>query len=156
MQGKLTIVGARAMARVVERWVAIFRREHPDVDVIVAPAGSGVVAEALADGVADVAPLPRVLNQSERGLTMASSRDPRGVVVGFASARGQSSARPLVIYLNKATGGQPNGIATEFARVALSPEGQRQFAAGALTGVERKHALSALGGLVGGMPATAQ
>ncbi len=156
LQGKLTIVGARAMARVVDRWAAIFRREHPGVDVIVAPVGSGAAAGAMADGAADVAPLSRGLSQAERGLTAAASRDPRAVVVGFDPATESASRRPLMIYLNQAAGAPPSGIATEFVRVALSAEGQRQFAAGALNGAERARELSVLQDLAGGLPAAAR
>ena len=152
LQGRLTIVGARDMAHLVDRWAAIFHREHPAVDVIVAPAGSGAAAGAMADGVADVAPLARPLSQTERVVAAAASRNLRGVVVGFHPASA-SRRRPLVIYLNQGLDTPPSGVATEFVRVALSSEGQRQIAAGALSGAERARTLSALQNLAGRAPA---
>lgn len=123
LQGRLTIVGSRSMAGIVSRWATLFRRRHPGVRIVLMPTGSGTAAGAMADGQADLAPLPRRLHPRERSLAIAAYRTPRAVLVGVAS----SSRQPLYMYVNQPAGARTNAAAAEFIRIALSPEGQAQI-----------------------------
>jgi hypothetical protein len=116
LSGPLRIVGARATAGPVAHWVAIFRREHPGVKVAAALPGGGVAAGAMASGLADVAPMGRILKPQERALLADAGMQPAGVRVDpradlylYTAALGRDRASPAAL---------------EFVRIALSPEGR--------------------------------
>jgi hypothetical protein len=142
--GELSIAGSRAMSAVVDRWVAIFRREHPEVRVNMVLYGSGTAANAMAEGRADVAPLVRKMASDERAIVSAAQLDPRGIVVGFGPADRADADEPLLIYVSRGIGAQPSRAAIEFVRVALSAEGQAAMLDGRLPPATRSAAMRAL------------
>ncbi|MEO5494972.1 MAG: substrate-binding domain-containing protein [Sphingomonas sp.] len=144
ISGDLSIAGSRAMSGVVDRWVEIFRREHPEVRVNMILYGSGTAAGAMAEGRADVAPLVREMASNERSLVAAAQFDPRGIVVGYGPADRTGADEPLLIYVNRGIGAQPGRAAVEFVRVALSTEGQAALLAGRLPPARRSAAMRAL------------
>ncbi len=119
LTGELRIVGSRDLSELVDRWVGIFRREHPDVHVSAAMYGSGIAAGALAEGLADIAPMRRPLKLAEQSYLQQAGMVPQTISVT------RRERRPVYFYIRRSAGGKPNPAAIEFARVALSQEGQQ-------------------------------
>ncbi len=122
LDGALVVIGSRAMAEPVGRWVAIFRREHPAVPVTTRFYGSAVAVAALADGTADIAPLIHPLTTGNHDLAALSA-------FRIGTLRGSRSVPDDSIDMVFAAAGcAPNRLAViEFVEVALSLEGQWQI-----------------------------
>lgn len=120
LAGSLAVVGSRATAEPVARWVAIFRREHPAVHVTTAFYGTAVATAAVADGTADIAPLVRSLPNVRQARPLPVFR--------IGTLRGMNlNDRSLDIYVAPVSCAQNRLAAIEFVEVALSREGQRQI-----------------------------
>ena len=118
--GTLAVVGSRATAEPVGRWVAIFRREHPAVHVTTAFYGTAAAAAAVADGTADIAPLVRSLPN----VRLASPLP----VFRIGTLRGSNlNDHSLDIYVSPVSRAQSRLAAIEFIEVALGREGQQQI-----------------------------
>ncbi len=142
LHGELRIAGSFALRGTVERWAAIFHREHPGVRLRIALAGSGAAADALVQGQADVAPMTRSLRAGERALFAAERTAPLMVPLGqgkTALASGNGPWRPVSLYLYFRV--RPPEGALEFARIATSAEG---------TGRSRRSLLELIVGPVAG------
>jgi len=63
--GYLSSIGSETMAPLLDLWVEDFRRSHPEIDVSIQSAGSATAPPALADGVANLAPMSRVMSEVE-------------------------------------------------------------------------------------------
>jgi phosphate transport system substrate-binding protein len=63
--GYLSIVGSETMAPLLHLWLADFKRSYPDIPVSVQSAGSVTAPPALADGVANLAPMSRMMSEVE-------------------------------------------------------------------------------------------
>ncbi len=127
LSGDLRIAGSRAMRGSIERWVGIFRREHPGVRVQIALVGSGAAADAMAQGEADVAPMTRPLQSSEQALFKPAQALPQTIALGRAEAGPSSGAGPwgpvsLYFYFVPVR----REAAREFVRIATSAEGSGQ------------------------------
>lgn len=72
--GRLSSIGSETMAPLLELWVEEFGHSHPEVAVSVQSSGSATAPPALADGVADIAPMSRMMN----GLEVAAFVSRRG------------------------------------------------------------------------------
>lgn len=123
LSGRLTIIGSRGAAELVDHWLAIFRREHPQVQVVTRLYGSGVAAGAIADGAADVVPMTRQLAPEELSFLLHANARAETVRVGEWRTRGSFMRQPLILYVNGVAGAPPSDAAREFVRIALSREG---------------------------------
>jgi len=122
----LRIVGSRNLGDPVARWARIFKRTHPEIRVTTSLYGTGIAAGALADGLADVAPLHRALKPDEQRFLDAAGVEPILVSV-------ESRDRPAIyVYIRKPAIGRPDPVALEFARVALNPNERSSALAEAL------------------------
>jgi|GEM_PF-3426825 len=122
LDGELVVVGSRAMAEPVGRWVAIFRREHPAVHVTTRFYGSAVAVAALADGTADVAPLVHPVSGGNHDAVART-----GYRIGTLRGSGPVSGHSLDIYFAPARCAPNRLAAIEFVEVAVSREGQGQI-----------------------------
>jgi hypothetical protein len=125
--GELRIASSELLDGPVTRWVAIFRREHPNVRISVTLTGSSAAADAMEEGHADVAPLMRALMPDEQAL-FPSGAAPRGIPLGTARryhvATGEPAGEaPIYLYVNHGPGKLISATALELARIATSAEG---------------------------------
>lgn len=127
LDGELRIVGSRSMRQPVEGWLEILRRRHPEVRASTALYGSGLAAGGLADDSIDVAPLSRKLVSSERAM-IPDGYQPVAIRVGARREFGDSSATPVYLYIALGADRRPEPAAVEFARIAVSAEGQSLIA----------------------------
>lgn len=128
LNGELHIVGSRSMAQPVAAWVMIFRREHPGVRVLTHFDGSGAAAGAMASGEADIAPMTRLMRAGESEFVALSgaSVDPIRIGQRGDAADGDDGSHALYIYVADSRSGRSSAV--EFARIALSGEGQAELA----------------------------
>jgi phosphate transport system substrate-binding protein len=66
LQGKLLSVGSDTLGRLMTRWAEAFTRHHPRVGVEIHAAGSSTAPVALAQGAANLGPMSRPMDASER------------------------------------------------------------------------------------------
>ena len=145
INGELRIVGSQSMREPVEAWMTIFHRKFPNVRAHAALYGTGLAAGAIADDLANVAPLSRPLVSSERAI-LEAGQPPAAIRVGAQRATGDASS-PLYLYVARGHNGLAQPAAIEFARIAVSTEGQSRIAARGfqtLSGDQRDDALSEL------------
>lgn len=142
VSGDLRIVGSHTLERPVGRWVAVFSQAYPNVTIHTALYGSGVAANEMAEGRADLAPLARPLSADERLLVSRKAPPPIAILVGMASSQEtpaslanpagdapvNSNGKALYIYLPSATTVQRRRLALAFVAVALSADGQAAIA----------------------------
>ncbi|HUL13782.1 MAG TPA: phosphate ABC transporter substrate-binding protein PstS family protein [Methylococcaceae bacterium] len=69
--GSLSSIGSETMAPLMELWAEDFKRAHPGVDVRIQSSGSFAAPPALADGVAHLAPMSRMMNATEMSAFVA-------------------------------------------------------------------------------------
>jgi len=131
------------MQQPVAVWLEIFRDRHPGVRAHTALYGSGLAASGLADSSIDVAPMARRLASGERAL-IPDGRIPAAIHVGGRRTDG-ASASPVYLYIALGADGRAEPEAIEFARIAVSAEGQSRVPDGdfqALSGEQREDARS--------------
>lgn len=122
-RGDLYIAGSPYLAEPTRAWIAIFQREHPDVRIITHLDGAGAAAGAMAAGDADLAPMPRRMRAIERNYIASIGSTVRAVNIGSARAEGQPE-EALFLYFGH---GVDRASAVEFARIAISAEGQAEL-----------------------------
>ncbi len=128
LRGELHIAGSLASAGPTRAWIAIFRREHPGVRVLTHFDGAGAAAGAIASGHADVAQMSRSMRPDERAFVMMAGDDPDKIRIGNmrgmpADGEGDDG---LFIYVGGSAADRSSAV--EFARIALSGEGQAELA----------------------------
>lgn len=124
LTGELRLVGSRSMEPLVERWVRLFRKQHPEVLVQTNLYGSGTAAGALAEGIADLAPLSRELDPQEQSLFPDDLR-PEAVKVGVGSHSSQHHAPAVALFVHRDN--PVRGVTIEQLRAILS--GDPRYAA---------------------------
>jgi phosphate transport system substrate-binding protein len=93
VSGKLRSVGSSALTQLLNRWTEDFKRIHPAFEIEVIGGGSGSAPPALTDGAAELAPMSRPMNTTERNAFRAKhGYDPTQITVGLDA---------LAIYVNK-------------------------------------------------------
>jgi phosphate transport system substrate-binding protein len=92
--GKLRSVGSSALTQLLNRWTEEFKRIHPNFELEVVGGGSGTAPPALTEANADLAPMSRPMNQSERDAFRAKH--------GYEPTQITVAVDALAIYVNKA------------------------------------------------------
>jgi phosphate transport system substrate-binding protein len=91
--GKIVSVGSSALTQILNRWSDELKRLHPALEFDVTGGGSGTAPPALLEGRADLAPMSRAMNDSERAAFRAKfGYEPTQITVGIDA---------LAIYVNK-------------------------------------------------------
>jgi phosphate transport system substrate-binding protein len=93
VSGKITSVGSSALTQLLNRWGDDLKRFYPALEFEVIGGGSGTAPPALLDGKADLAPMSRPMNPSERAAFQAKfSYEPTQITVGIDA---------LAVYVSK-------------------------------------------------------
>jgi phosphate transport system substrate-binding protein len=93
VSGKLTSVGSSALTQLLNRWGDDLKKIHPALEFEIVGGGSGTAPPALLDGKADLAPMSRPMNQSERAAFRTKfGYEPTQVTIGLDA---------LAIFVNK-------------------------------------------------------
>jgi phosphate transport system substrate-binding protein len=93
VSGKIISVGSSALTQLLNRWGDDLKRLYPAMEFEVAGGGSGSAPPALLEAKADIAPMSRPMNATERAAFHTKfSYDPTQITVGVDA---------LAIYVNK-------------------------------------------------------
>jgi phosphate transport system substrate-binding protein len=93
VSGKIRSVGSSALNQLLNRWADELKRIQPGIEIEVTGGGSGTAPPALLDGVAELAPMSRLMNQNERNAFRAKfGYEPTQITVGIDA---------LAVYVNK-------------------------------------------------------
>lgn len=128
LRGELHIAGSLSSAGPTRAWVAIFRREHPGVRVLTHFDGAGAAAGAMASGHADVAQMSRRMRPDERAFVTSAGDEPDSIRIGNIRGTSGDTAREEGLFIYVRGRAADRSSAVEFARIALSGEGQAELA----------------------------
>lgn len=140
---ELSVVGSQVLRSPVADWMALYRDRHPETRTHSAMYGTGLAASAMAERRADIAPMARAMGADERSLLSATGTP---VAIKVGTRLDGAEPVPFYLYIARDQAGRADAAAVDFARIAISAEGQARLGNdfAALPPAEREQALARL------------